>query len=149
MRSLLRDRCCYLYPVHSVFFGERLKSCSLCAVHTICQLLRSTQKNPPPPKLHGLFVFRLMITFGLCFVMCKAHGAGHSQNVWCEGHSQNVLHILNARYSARLLLFAMSLQWGFTLYLTHKNLAGWQKVAFLWSQWAILKCIFFCYYTSV
>jgi hypothetical protein len=58
-------------------------------------------------------------------------GAGHSQNVWCAEHSQNVLQILDATYSARLLLLAMSLQWGFTLYLTHRNLAGWQKKAFL------------------
>jgi hypothetical protein len=58
-------------------------------------------------------------------------GAGHSQNVWHAGHFENVLHILDARYSTRFLFLAMSLQWGFTLYLTHKNLAGWQKKAFL------------------
>jgi len=47
------------------------------------------------------------------------------------GHSQNVPYVLDARYSARLLLLAMSLQLGFTLYLTNINEAGWQKKAFL------------------
>jgi hypothetical protein len=38
---------------------------------------------------------------------------------------------------------------GFTLYLTNINESGWQKKAFLWAQWAILKCFFFYSYIWV